>query len=100
MDPDAVTVADSGIPVEYRALARFFDDFVDEADHWERRTAPYHALVRSIYTSLVPPGARVLEIGCGRGDLTTSSCPTSSRTRTTYRRSWGPSRRTASSGLG
>src|SRR5688572_29466938 len=69
MDVDAATAADTGIPAEYRALAKFFDDFVDEADHWESRTAPYHGLVRSIYTSLIPPGARVLEIGCGRGDL-------------------------------
>jgi SAM-dependent methyltransferase len=75
MDPDAVTVADTGIPVEYRALAKFFDDFVDQADYWEGRTAPYHSLVRSIYSSLVPPGARVLEIGCGRGDLLAALSP-------------------------
>src|SRR5688500_6924415 len=75
MDVDAAGVADTGIPVEYRDLAKFFDDFVDEADYWEGRTAPYHALVRSIYTSLVPPDARVLEIGCGRGDLLAALAP-------------------------
>ena len=75
MDPDAVTVPDTGIPVAYRDLAKFFDDFVDEADHWESRTAPYHALLSSIYTSLIPPDARVLEIGCGRGDLLAALAP-------------------------
>ncbi len=36
---------------------------------WRRRNATYHRLVSRIYRSLVPPGRRVLEIGCGPGDL-------------------------------
>src|SRR5262245_34750775 len=29
----------------------------------------YHALLRRYYAFFIPPGARVLEIGCGAGDL-------------------------------
>src|SRR5262245_23015407 len=56
----------------YAELAAYFDAFVDRAEAWERTTDGYHGLVRSIYGAIVPPGARVLEIGCGRGDLLAS----------------------------
>lgn len=59
----------------YAEIADYFDRFVDEADHWAARTAPYHGLIRSIYGALIPRGARVLEIGCGRGDLLASLDP-------------------------
>ena len=75
MDVEAASVADTGIPAEYRALAKFFDDFVDEADHWESRTAPYHELVTSIYTSLIRPTR-----GSSRSALDAATClPRSSR---------------------
>jgi len=47
--------------------------------HWEavagrparsrRAAACYHRRLEAIYRFLVPPGLRVLELGCGRGDL-------------------------------
>ncbi len=46
-----------------------------DADAWARKTEPYHRLIRSIYGSLIPRGAKVLEIGCGRGDLLASLDP-------------------------
>jgi SAM-dependent methyltransferase len=53
----------------YEDIASFFDEFVDREDYWRRRTGAYHALLRGIYRALIPAGQRVLEIGCGRGDL-------------------------------
>jgi SAM-dependent methyltransferase len=53
----------------YASVAEFFDEFVAEADSWTRRNRHYHRLVESIYHFHVPPGARVLEIGSGTGDL-------------------------------
>jgi SAM-dependent methyltransferase len=37
-----------------------------EAPYWTRY---YHRAIETIYKFLIPPGLRVLEIGCGRGDL-------------------------------
>lgn len=53
----------------------YFDDFAAEEDVWLRKTKGYHFLVRRIYRSLIPEGARVLEVGCGRGDLLASLEP-------------------------
>lgn len=59
----------------YGEIITYFDGFVDEADHWAAKTEGYHGLIRSIYRALLPGSARVLEIGCGRGDLLASLEP-------------------------
>jgi SAM-dependent methyltransferase len=54
-------------------------------EHWDRIAAMlprfdranrgYHARLHEIYQSIIPPGQRVLEIGCGAGDLLASLAP-------------------------
>jgi SAM-dependent methyltransferase len=53
----------------YAELVAFFDRFAEEEPRWKRRNSTYHRLVRQLMRFNVPPGARVLEIGCGSGDL-------------------------------
>src|SRR6266540_2800260 len=53
----------------YADLASFFDRFADDEARWKRRNATYHRLVHQLMRFHVPPRARVLEIGCGSGDL-------------------------------
>jgi SAM-dependent methyltransferase len=53
----------------YEEIAAEFDRFAGEADRWVARTDGYHGLITSIYRALIPRGASILEIGCGRGDL-------------------------------
>jgi ubiquinone/menaquinone biosynthesis C-methylase UbiE len=38
-------------------------------DRWRKFNAAYHADDRKFMRFLIPPGKRVLELGCGRGDL-------------------------------
>ena len=54
-------------------------------EHWDalaarpaahgRMAGGYHARLAAIYSQIVPRGAAVLEIGCGKGDLLAAVCP-------------------------
>lgn len=46
-----------------------WDEVARKKDTWTSSGAYYHKRLAHIYQFLVPPGRRVLEIGCGMGDL-------------------------------
>jgi ubiquinone/menaquinone biosynthesis C-methylase UbiE len=46
-----------------------FEANVDELERWRQFNAAYHDDDRKFMQFLIPPGKRVLELGCGRGDL-------------------------------
>jgi SAM-dependent methyltransferase len=46
-----------------------WDAVAIKRDSWSGLGAGYHARLREIYRFLVPPNVRVLEVGCGMGDL-------------------------------
>src|SRR2546429_821856 len=52
-----------------RDLLDHFEKNGDELDRWREFNAAYHADDRKFMQFLIPPGKRVLELGCGRGDL-------------------------------
>src|ERR1035438_463 len=52
-----------------RDLLSHFEANGDELDRWRRFNAAYHEDDRKFMRFLIPPGKRVLELGCGRGDL-------------------------------
>jgi len=46
-----------------------WDSIARKMDSWSTWGGYYHQRIMDIYKFLIPPGQRVLEIGCGRGDL-------------------------------
>ena len=52
-----------------RDLLDHFEANGDELDRWREFNVAYHEDDRKFMQFLIPPGKRVLELGCGRGDL-------------------------------
>jgi len=57
------------VGTEYGELAAFFDTFAADEQRWRRRNRAYHGWIAQLHRFQIPPGARVLEIGSGSGDL-------------------------------
>lgn len=49
--------------------------FARTLDRWQGPRAYYQRRLAEIYSFLIPPGMRVLEVGCGRGDLLSALKP-------------------------
>ena len=64
--PLAASPADSR---RKRELLDHYEARVDELDRWREFNAAYHQDDQKFMRFLIPPGKRVLELGCGRGDL-------------------------------
>ena len=52
-----------------RAVREHFDRLAPDLDRWRRKSRAYHGELERFCRSVVPPGATVLELGCGAGDL-------------------------------
>lgn len=56
--------------VEYtRQRRQYWEEFAQSMDRWEGVRRCYQDRLAAIYRFLIPPDMRVLEIGCGQGDL-------------------------------
>lgn len=52
-----------------------FNNFADTRDFWKQKSRYYHLLIENFYKFVIPKQKRVLEIGCGTGDLLKSVDP-------------------------
>jgi len=61
---------------EYRAKRiHHWDSLAQKSDTWSSKGEYYHKRISEIFRFLVPPGLKVIEIGCGKGDLLASLQP-------------------------
>ena len=58
-----------------REVAAWFDRFASTRREWRARNAYYHGEVSRLARQVIPPGARVLLLGCATGDLLASLRP-------------------------
>src|SRR5262245_50342182 len=59
----------SAPPEQYAALAQAYDQLAARRPEPKRPTRGYHRLIEAVHRSIVRPGASVLDIGSGNGDL-------------------------------
>lgn len=52
-----------------------FNVLAAEYEAWKERAWYYHAAVKDLLREYVPPGRRILELGCGTGAILESLCP-------------------------
>jgi len=57
------------------AIQDSFDSIAKDRAKWKKRNASYHRFLTDYYRFTIPPGARVLEIGSGDGDLLAALSP-------------------------
>ena len=56
-------------------LAARFDAVAPTRDRWKARNAYYYRSIEALCRRFVPPGSRLLELGCGTGDLLAALSP-------------------------
>ncbi|MBD2113504.1 glycosyltransferase [Nodosilinea sp. FACHB-141] len=56
-------------------IRAYFDYTAPELDRWSRRNRYYYGDLARLHQFIIPPGCRVLEVGCGTGDLLHATAP-------------------------
>jgi len=62
--------------MDKQSLQIYFDSVAEQRPRWKRKNRYYHELLKKYFSFIVPENAKVLEIGCGTGDLLASIKPT------------------------
>ncbi len=52
-----------------KSVRQHFDTIADQYDHFKKRNWYYYENLKALYREFIPGNSRVLEIGCGTGNL-------------------------------
>ncbi|NQV03099.1 MAG: glycosyltransferase [Bacteroidia bacterium] len=61
--------------MDKQTLTDYFESAAPKRLKWVSRNRYYHTLIERYYAFMIPPGKRVMEIGCGPGDLLSAVKP-------------------------
>jgi SAM-dependent methyltransferase len=56
-------------------IRQYFEHAADQRLEWKRKNRYYHQNLESYFSFIIPPNSKVLEIGCGTGELLNSVKP-------------------------
>ena len=54
---------------ERSKIKEHFDKIAEQYDYYKRKNSYYYSLLKQLYSSLIPQGKTILEIGCGTGEI-------------------------------
>jgi ubiquinone/menaquinone biosynthesis C-methylase UbiE len=61
--------------IETKTVEKHFDSLAQEYEHWKEKASYYYGYVMAGLQAMVPPGRRVVEVGCGTGAILESLKP-------------------------
>jgi SAM-dependent methyltransferase len=56
-------------------IHKYFEQLAPKRDKWKKRNRFYHKTLQKHFSFIIPEGSKVLELGCGTGDLLNSVKP-------------------------
>ena len=57
------------------SVGKHFDEVAPDYDRWKTKAHRYYSALKASLMEIVPPGSRVLEVGCATGDILASLRP-------------------------
>ena len=72
----AGSAANSPLASLKEKIRSHYDRIAERRDFWYRRNNYYHSYIESTLRTIIPPGARVLELGSATGSLLSALAPT------------------------
>lgn len=55
--------------LEIASVRSHFEGIAKEYDYWKQKNAYYYEGLKRLFRTVIPPGAKVLEVGCGTGEM-------------------------------
>ena len=57
------------------SVEKHFDEIAPNYDYWKKKNWYYYSTIKAFISRVIPPGCRVLEIGCGTGEILAAMQP-------------------------